>query len=149
MRRKYPEQPIAGVGGVIFSNKSVLLVRRNQPPSKGDWSIPGGVVELGERLEDAVKREIMEEVSIKVEIRGLVGVFDRIILDSKDMVQYHYIIADYWGQFVSGDPVAGSDVSDAEFVNISKVKNFKVSKESFDMIMLADRLRKSGSEVVR
>ena len=144
MKRKYPEQPLAGVGGIIVHNESVLLIRRNQPPSKGEWSFPGGVVEVGGSLEDAVKREIMEEVSIRAEIKGLVGVFDRIVLDSAKRVQYHYIIADYWGQFVSGVPVAGSDVSDARFVNILKIGDLNVSNAVFDMIMLADKLRKSG-----
>jgi 8-oxo-dGTP diphosphatase len=141
MKREYPEQPIAGVGGVIFYDESVLLVKRNQPPGKGEWSFPGGVVELGESLEDALRREIMEEVSVRVEIKGLIGLFDRIIRDSKNRVRYHYIIADYWGRFISGVPFAGSDVNDARFVNISKVRDLKVSKEVFDMIMLADKVR--------
>ncbi|MBN2060751.1 MAG: NUDIX hydrolase [Deltaproteobacteria bacterium] len=143
MKREYPEQPIAGVGGVIFNNDSVLLVKRNQSPGKGDWSFPGGVVELGEGLEEALKREIMEEVSVTVKIRGIVGVFDRIILDTRNRIRYHYVIIDYWGSLISGIPVAGSDVNDARFVNLSKVSDFKVSKEVADTILLADRLRKS------
>jgi mutator protein MutT len=96
MKREYPEHPIMGVGGVIFHDQSVLLVRRNQEPAIGQWSLPGGAVELGETLDEALKREIQEEVSIKIEIGGLVRVLDRIIYDQEKRIRFHYVIADYW-----------------------------------------------------
>ncbi len=76
MKREYPEAPIVGVGGVIFQDSTVLLVKRGQEPGKGQWSLPGGVMELGETLTEALKREILEEVSIGIEIGGLVKVLD-------------------------------------------------------------------------
>ena len=122
MRREYPEAPIVGVGGVIFKENSVLLVKRDQEPGKGQWSLPGGAVELGETLADALKREILEEVSINIEIGGLVKLLDRILRDGEQKVQYHYVIADYWGWMVSGELRPASDVSDARFVTLNQLK---------------------------
>lgn len=126
MRREYPDAPILGVGGVIFKNRSFLIVKRDQEPGKGQWSLPGGAVELGETLTDALKREILEEVSINIEIGGLVRLLDRILRDRKQKVQYHYVIADYWGWMVSGKLRPASDVSDARFVTLTQLKKMGV-----------------------
>jgi 8-oxo-dGTP diphosphatase len=122
MKRQYPEAPIVGVGGVIFRDNSVLLVKRDQEPGKGQWSLPGGVVELGETLTDALKREILEEVSINIEIGGLVRLLERIFHDREKRVQYHYVIADYWAWMISGKLRPESDVSDARFVTPNQLK---------------------------
>jgi ADP-ribose pyrophosphatase YjhB (NUDIX family) len=126
MKREYPEAPIVGVGGVIFKDSSVLLVKRGQEPGKGQWSLPGGVVELGETLTDALKRELLEEVSLEIEIGGLVKLLDRILRDSEQKVQYHYVIVDYWGWMVSGELRPASDVSDARFVTLNQLKKMGV-----------------------
>ena len=84
VKREYPGGPIVGVGAVVFDDEAVLLVRRNQDPARGQWSLPGGVVELGETLREAVERELREELSISVEIGGLIGVYDRIFRDRKN-----------------------------------------------------------------
>ena len=97
MKREYPEAPIVGVGGVIFKDSSVLLVKRGQEPGKGQWSLPGGAVELGETLTHALKREILEEASINIEVGGLIRLLDRIVHDRQKRVQYHYVIVDKWG----------------------------------------------------
>ena len=123
MRRKYPEAPIVGVGGVIFKDTSILLVKRDQEPGKGQWTLPGGVVELGETLMDALKREILEEVSINIEIGGLVRLLERIFHDQERRVQYHYVIADYWAWMISGNLRPDSDVSDARFVTVNQLKH--------------------------
>jgi ADP-ribose pyrophosphatase YjhB (NUDIX family) len=126
MKREYPEAPIVGVGGVIFKDSLVLMVKRGQEPGKGQWSLPGGAVELGETLTHALIREILEEVSIDIEVGGLVRLLDRIIHDRQKRVQYHYVIADYWGWMVSGKLSPGSDVSDARFVTLNQLKKMGV-----------------------
>jgi mutator protein MutT len=144
MKREYPEHPIMGVGGVIFHDQSVLLVRRNQEPAIGQWSLPGGAVELGETLDEALKREIQEEVSIKIEIGGLVRVLDRIIYDQEKRIRFHYVIADYWGWMVSGEPHPASDISDARFVSLGQVQKMGVHEEVEETIVMGFDMRRKG-----
>ena len=141
MKREYPKQAIIGVGAIIFKEESVLLVKRNQQPGKGLWSLPGGVVEVGETLMEALKREIVEEVSITIEIGDLVRLLDRIIYDQKGRVQFHYVIADYWGWVVSGQLHPGSDVSDARFVKLEEAKKMGISKEVEETILMAIKMQ--------
>jgi ADP-ribose pyrophosphatase YjhB (NUDIX family) len=128
MKREYPERPIVAVGGIIFHEDTVLLVRRNREPAMGQWSLPGVAVELGERLEEALKREIREEVSVEIGIGGLVRLLDRVVHDKKGNVQFHYVIADYWGWKVSGQPHAASDISDARFVSLKEARKLASTK---------------------
>jgi len=95
LRREYPEHPLAAVGAVIKKGGRVLLVKRRFEPSREKWSIPGGLVELGERVKDAVKREIYEEVGLKIRLIRLIDVVDNIVRDEDGRVRYHYIILDY------------------------------------------------------
>ena len=141
MKREYPQNPIIAVGGVIFDGQSVLLVKRDREPARGQWSLPGGVVELGETLKEALMREIMEEVSIKVSIGGLVRVIDRIESDHEDGIRFHYVIADYWGWKVSGEPLAASDISDARFVGIEQTQRMGVHSDVEETIRMALQLR--------
>jgi ADP-ribose pyrophosphatase YjhB (NUDIX family) len=129
MKRHYPNRPIVGVGAVVFSGDAVLLAQRGQEPGLGQWSLPGGGVELGESLIDAVIREIREEVSVTIKVGGLVGIFDRIFRDRENRVKYHYIIVDYWGWIVSGHPVAGSDASAIRLVPLESVNTFETTTE--------------------
>jgi len=100
MKREYPDAPIAGVGAVIVaedaaSEPAVLLIRRAQEPLKGEWSLPGGAVELGETLEEAIRREVMEETGMAVEPVDIVQAFDRISRDGDGRVRYHYVLVDF------------------------------------------------------
>jgi 8-oxo-dGTP diphosphatase len=95
MRREYPDAPIAGVGAVIVAGDKVLLIRRAQEPLKGEWSLPGGAVELGETLEEAVRREVLEETGLAIEVVDVVKAFDRIVRDAGRLVRYHYVLVDY------------------------------------------------------
>ena len=140
MKRKYPKRPIVGVGAVIFINESVLLTRRGNDPGKGKWSLPGGAVELGEGLLEALERELWEELSIKIEIGGLVGVFDRIIHDRKNQVQYHYVLVDYWGWITKGHPKPASDVSEIQLVSLEKLEEFHIDRELKETILKARKL---------
>lgn len=141
MRREYPEAPIVGVGGIIFKGDTVLIVKRAQEPGNGEWSLPGGAVELGETLSHALKREILEEVSIDIEVGGLVRVLDRIVHDPQKRVQYHYVIIDYWGRTISGELRPASDVSDARFVTIDQLKKMGVHPLVEETVRIAMGMR--------
>jgi ADP-ribose pyrophosphatase YjhB (NUDIX family) len=141
MKREYPEFPIVGVGAVIFKDNRVLLVKRAKEPGKGLWSLPGGALELGESLVDGLKREISEEVSIEIEVGGLIRVLDRILRDQEERVRYHYVIVDYWGWMVSGQPQAGSDVSDAQFVAVAELRDMGVHSAVEETVHMALRMR--------
>jgi len=116
MKRLYPEQPIIGVGAVIVDGGRALLVRRATEPLKGEWSVPGGMLELGEKLRDGVRREALEETGIEVESGELLDVFDSIFIDDQGRTQYHYVLIDYLCRPISGEAQAGTDVSEVRWV---------------------------------
>lgn len=116
MKRDYPDRPIIGVGAVIVSQERALLVRRATEPLKGEWSVPGGVLELGEKLHDGVRREVLEETGLQVEPGPVLEVFDSIFKDQQGRTQYHYVLVDYLCRVVGGEACAGSDVSDVKWV---------------------------------
>lgn len=149
VRREYPHSPIVGVGGIIFREERVLLAQRGQDPGKGVWTLPGGVVELGECLEEALKREILEELSVTIRVCGLVRLLDRIILDEAGRVRYHYVIADYWGYAVSGQLRPGSDVTDAGYVPLADVHGLGLQQEVVETILMAVRMRRQQVQVDR
>ena len=144
MKREYPESPIVGVGGVIFDGASVLLAKRGQEPAKGTWSLPGGAVELGEKVLDALKREIREEVEIEIEVGGLIRVLDRILCDQDRRIRYHYVIVDYWGWKISGEPKPGSDTSEICFVSLEDIRKKDIHREVLETILMAERLRQAA-----
>ena len=144
MKREYPESPIVGVGGVIFEGASVLLAKRGQEPAKGTWSLPGGAVELGEKLIDALKREIREEIGIEIEVGGLIRVLDRILCDEDKRIRYHYVIVDYWGWKVSGEPKPDSDTSDICFVPLQEIHDKEIHRDVLETILMADKLRQQA-----
>ena len=131
VKREYPEQPLVGVGGVVVSGGRVLLVRRAQEPLKGEWSIPGGLLELGEALEEGVQRELKEETGLRVEPVSVLGVFDRILYD-KDAgrLKYHFVLVDYLCRVGSGEPRAGSDVSEVCWARREEVPAYHMNKKT-------------------
>jgi 8-oxo-dGTP diphosphatase len=121
--REYPDAPRVGVGAVILDGDRVLLVKRGQPPSQGKWSVPGGLVHLGERIEDAVRREVLEECGVRVRLLGLCGVIDRVRLtpDESQRVHFHYVIIDYVATVEAGVPRAGSDAAEVCWVPVAEL----------------------------
>ena len=117
MRRSYPEQPIIGIGAVIVDSGRVLLVRRATEPLKGEWSVPGGMLELGEKLRDGVRREALEETGLTVEPGEVLDVVDSIFTDAEGRTEYHYVLVDYLCRPISGEATAGTDVSDVKWVS--------------------------------
>lgn len=112
MKRDYPEHPIIGVGAVVVQDGRVLLVRRATEPLLGEWSVPGGMLELGEKLRDGVRREVREETGLEVEVGDVLEVFDSIFTDPEGRTQYHYVLIDYFCWANGGALRAASDVSD-------------------------------------
>jgi len=117
MKREYPEQPLVGVGAIIVDAGRIALVERGHPPLLGEWSIPGGLVELGETLRQAAERETLEETGLVVRATELLGVFDRIVADSKDekLTLYHYVLIDFLCERISGELRAAADAADARW----------------------------------
>ncbi|MGH7321216.1 MAG: NUDIX hydrolase [Candidatus Rokuibacteriota bacterium] len=107
--REYPAAPVLGVGALIVDGPRVLLVKRGRPPALGRWSIPGGLVDVGEPVEAAVRREVAEECGLTVQTHGLVGIVDRIVRDAVGRVQYHYVLLDFLATPDTGAARAGSD----------------------------------------
>ena len=116
MTRRFPERPIVCVGAIVVGPAGVVLVRRGQPPLLGEWSLPGGAIEIGEATADAVRREVREETGLEVEVGPLLDVFDRVHLDGEGRVEYHYVLLDYLCRSAGGTLTCGSDAADARWV---------------------------------
>jgi ADP-ribose pyrophosphatase YjhB (NUDIX family) len=116
VKRLYPEQPIIGVGAVIVDCGRALLVRRNTEPLRGEWSVPGGVLELGEKLRDGAAREALEETGLQVVVGEVLDVFDSIFTDAEGRLKYHYVLIDFLCRPESGEARAGSDVSEVRWI---------------------------------
>lgn len=126
MRREYPDAPIAGVGAVIVrvepdDKKRVLLIRRGREPLKGEWSLPGGAVELGETLEEAICREVLEETGLVVEVVDKVQAFDRISRDEADRVRYHYVLIDFLCRMTGGSLACATDAVEARWADVGEL----------------------------
>ncbi len=148
--REFPDAPRAAVGAVVLEGDQVLLVRRGAPPSQGKWSIPGGLVHLGERLEEAVVREVMEESGLEVRILGLCGVIDRVVPAEAPAaaapIRYHYVIVDYVATPIGGALRAGSDAAEARWVSIDDLPSYETTDALLAMIQRAVKLRQATTQ---
>jgi len=120
MRREYPQTPLLGVGAVVLHRGKVLLVRRAQEPCKGEWTFPGGLVELGETLREAAVRETYEETGLRIRAGEVLEVVDSLVKGSGGRLRFHYSIVDVVCHYVSGSPRPGDDVSEVAWVPIKK-----------------------------
>lgn len=139
MNREYPEHPMVGVGALIVHGDRIVLVRRGSEPMKGQWSIPGGVLESGETLVAAVEREVLEETGLVVEVGELAGVVDRIVPDAAGKTQFHYVLVDYLCKAVGGNMLAGSDVDDVRWVALHELESYHIAdftRQMIDKVML-------------
>ncbi|HMJ63326.1 MAG TPA: NUDIX hydrolase, partial [Bryobacteraceae bacterium] len=127
MSRRYPSHPLLGVGALIFDGSRVLLVERGRPPLTGEWSLPGGVVETGERLEEAVVREVWEETGLNVEAASIATVFERIMLDEADGCEYHYVLIDFYCTVVGGDLRPGDDSRRVAWFEIDSLAKLRLT----------------------
>ncbi|HLF48277.1 MAG TPA: NUDIX hydrolase [Methylomirabilota bacterium] len=144
--REFPDAPRVGVGAVVLDGERVLLVKRGKPPGQGKWSLPGGLVGLGERLEDAAAREVEEECGLRVRILGLCGVVDRIVRENgADPVRYHWVIVDYVAAVAGGALLAGSDAAEARWVPVTDLGQYDTTEGLAEMIHRAVSLAKGGA----
>ena len=148
--REYPERPIVGVGGVIIEDGRTLLIRRSSEPLRGEWSIPGGTLELGESLQAGVARELREETGLDVRVLELIEVFDRIFPDEslqpseeKRQPRFHFVIADYLCERIGGEPRAGSDVTDVAFATEDELGNFHLTETATRVLKKAFAMARS------
>ncbi len=132
--REYPDAPRVGVGAVVLHRGRVLLVRRGKAPSMGKWTLPGGLVELGETTAEAIRREVQEECSCDIRLVGVAGVVDRVIRDADGRVRYHYVLVDYAAHADSQTIVAGTDADEAQWVDVARVSELDVTDGLVDMI---------------
>ena len=128
VKRLYPKQPIIGVGAVIIKDGKILLEKRKNEPGKGKWSIPGGLVELGENVEQTVMREVEEETGLEVEKPEHIDVVDNIIRDESGRVKYHFVIIDYFMRLKGGTLKAASDAEELKWVSLSDVEKYDLTK---------------------
>ncbi len=137
MNRRYPEQPMVGVGAIIFRGTEVLLVKRGHEPALGKWSIPGGLVELGESLDMAIRREVMEEVGLEIKVIDLVAALDRIMFDDNSRIEYHYILLDFLCEMLGGEPAAATDADECRFVAIDDIHLHEMTRGTEEVIRRA------------
>jgi len=142
MPRIYPEHPIPAVAGLIFKDDSILLIRRNKPPSEGKWSFPGGAVQLGESLEAALMREIAEETGLAVKTGPLVSALSKVNHDERGDVEYHYVLLDFLCEVEGGKPVAGSDAAGIKWVKLNEIGDLRVTEGLNRIINEAQRIRR-------
>jgi 8-oxo-dGTP diphosphatase len=134
MTRRYPKHPLPGVGALIFHRNSILLVQRARTPLKGYWSLPGGLIESGETIEDALRREVLEETGLIVRPKKMFEIFERIILDTQGRAEYHYILHDYLCRVVGGELKAGDDAGRVAWVQRANLKTLQLTEGTLEVI---------------
>lgn len=134
MKRDYPDRPIVGVGAVIIHDQRAVIVRRGGEPLAGEWSIPGGVLELGETLRQGAEREALEETGLKVRAGEVIEVFDSIVPDAAGRMQYHYVLIDFLCEYLSGELRAGGDAADARWITQDDLPSLSL-RASIDAVL--------------
>jgi len=134
MQREFPEAPLVGVGAIIIEDSRVVLVKRAHPPLQAEWSIPGGVLEVGELVREAAMREAREETGLAVEPGELLGVYDRVLRDADQRVQYHYVLIDFLCRRVAGDIVAASDAAEVRWFMWEELPGLRLAEDTLDVI---------------
>ena len=137
MKREYPDHPIVGVGAVIVEGSRVLLVRRAQPPLQGEWSLPGGAVELGETLRAAAEREALEETGLIVKATEVIEVLDRIIPGKDQSIAYHYVLVDFLCKCKGGVLQAGGDAAEVVWAAEEELSKYELEKTAVDVAIKA------------
>jgi 8-oxo-dGTP diphosphatase len=144
IKRHYPDQPLVGVGAVVWRGDEVLLVRRGQEPAKNSWSLPGGMVELGETMAAAIHRELAEETGVTVRLLGIVAVLQRIFPDPEGRIAYHYVLVDFLCDYLAGELRAGSDSTAARFVPLAEISGCELPSGTADVIRRAWQQKRQG-----
>jgi ADP-ribose pyrophosphatase YjhB (NUDIX family) len=135
MAREYPAHPVVGVGAVVVRDGRALIVRRAHEPRKGEWSLPGGMLHLGESLADAARREVREETGLDVELGPIIETFDRVHRDEAGRIRYHFVIVDFVCWPRGGDAVAGSDAEAVAWVTADEIDQYGVNAHAKAVIV--------------
>jgi 8-oxo-dGTP diphosphatase len=140
VQREYPDRPLVGVAGVIIHEGRALIVQRGQPPRQGEWTVPGGILELGEMLRSGAEREVLEETGLVVKAGDVLDVFDSIHHDPEGRTQYHYVLVDFLCTWVSGELNAASDVAQVRWIAREELESMpligftaQVIKKAFEL----------------
>ena len=145
--RRYPERPLLGVGAVVIQGDKILLIERGKEPLKGWWTVPGGLVETGERLEAAVRRETLEETGLQVNPVAVAALFQRIMPDVDGRTEFHYVIVDYLCELEAGTVRAASDVADAGWFTLEESKRLKMAPGTPGVLDAALALRSQRTRI--
>lgn len=130
LRNDYPLVPRVGVGAIVINSGKVLLVQRGIEPSLGLWAIPGGTLKLGETLQECAAREILEETGITIKVGACVYIFDFFQRDERDKIKYHFVIVDFAGEYISGEPVGADDADEACWISPDELRKLPVAKNT-------------------
>ena len=142
MSREYPDQPRVGVGAIVLDGDRVLLVKRGRAPGAGKWSLPGGLVHLGETTREAVVREVAEECGLAISVKDVAGVVDRVVRDEAGRIRYHYVLVDYLAFPDSTRVMPGSDAADAQWIEIDRIVELDTTEGLLDMVRRAQALER-------
>jgi len=136
--RRYPVRPHIGVGVLLVRDEQLLLVKRKYNPDAGYWSIPGGHLDIGERVKKAAEREVLEETGFKVKTTELAGIIDKIMYDDEGKIEYHYVLINYFVEQIEGDenqkPIADDDALAAKFVLFEELKDYKLTESLIELL---------------
>lgn len=151
--REYPERPVVGVGGVVIENGRALLIRRGTEPLLGQWSIPGGTLELAESLQQGVARELREETGLEVRVLELIEVFDRIFSENelaptkeKPRPRFHFVIVDYLCERIAGEARPGSDVTDVVFATEEELPRYHLTETAIRVLRKAFAMARAQNQ---
>ncbi len=139
--RRYPKRPLVGVGALIFDRERILMAQRRKPPLVGWWSLPGGALETGELLADAIRREVLEETGLEIEPLGVIEIFERIMRDEAGAPEYHYVLIDYVCRVTGGTLQAGDDVGNVQWTERADLSKLKITEGTLGVIEKAFRER--------
>jgi 8-oxo-dGTP diphosphatase len=135
MAREYPAHPVVGVGAVVVRDGKALIIKRAHEPRKGEWSLPGGLLELGESLQDAARREIKEETSLDIDVGPVIETFDRVHRDENGKIRYHFVIVDFVCWSERGEAMPASDADGVAWVTAGEIDDYQVNAHAKAVIL--------------
>ena len=147
--RRYPARPVTGVGALVFKNEQVLLVERGHAPLIGYWALPGGAVETGERLEEALAREVLEATGLVVSVGAIATVFERIMPDAQGTCEYHYVLIDFYCSVTGGTLQAGDDSKQAQWCALDQLDGMLMTAGTREVIEACRQSRTTLPRVTR
>jgi ADP-ribose pyrophosphatase len=133
-KKQYPDHPRVAVGAIVFKDNRVLLVRRGKPPAKNSWAIPGGSIKIGETLQRAAEREILEETGITIQALDPIFTFDYIERDESGCARFHYVIIDLTAEYVGGEPRAGDDAAEVRWLSSKEIMTLSVNSKTRELL---------------